>query len=372
MIKRLYVDNYKCLVNFEYRPAALQLLFGANGSGKSTVFEVFMALRQFVRWGERAATAFPTQSLTAWQTRSEQTFELDLQQNGETYAYKVVIEHNRALGSSRVILEELRFANNPLYVFDGQNAHLFKDDFSPGPEFPQDSSQSGVALVPERPEYQRLPWFRYALGRVWVLAIDPNRMDVASLGEKGAPDPGLTNFASWYRHLTQDSPEKMGPLFESLREVIDGFAGLRLGAVGETARVLTVSLKHREDQDPQVRPFELVLNQMSPGERCLIALFTILQCAVRAEMTICIDEPDNFIALREIQPWLEGLRERVEQENSQCLLISHHPELIDRLAVKHGVLFTRAEQGPVRTKPFEWSEADAVRPSEIVARGWEE
>jgi predicted ATPase len=372
MIKRIYADNFRCLVNFEYKPAPLQLLFGVNGTGKSTVFDVLTALRQFITWGDSVDKTFPVQSLTAWQTRPEQTFELELEGNGATYAYSLTVEHNRALNKRRVKLEELRFDGQPLYMFDGENAHLFRDDFSQGPVFPQDWSRSGVSSIPPRHDNERLTWFRNRMGQVYVLAIDPLRMDVGSLGEQTAPDPGLTNFASWYRHLTQDSPEKMGPLFQSLGEVIDGFTGLRLGVVGESARLLTVSLKHREDQGPELQPFNLVLNQMSPGERCLFALFTILHCGVRPDRTLCIDEPDNFIALRELQPWLAELRDRVEQEMCQCLLISHHPEFIDPLAVRHGALFTRTGQGPARIKPFEWSEADAVRPSEILARGWEE
>ena len=372
MIKRIYADNFKCLVNFEYQPATLQLLFGVNGSGKSTVFDVLSGLRQFITWGEATEKTFPAHTLTAWQNRPEQTFELELDGNGGTYTYRLVIEHFRLLSKNRVKLEELRFSGSPLYFFDGENAHLFADDFTPGPVFPHDSSRSGVASTPARNDNQRLTWFRNRMGQVYILAIDPLRMEVGTIGEQAAPDPGMTNFASWYRHLTQDSPEKMGPLFESLGEVIEGFGGLRLGAVGETARLLTVSLKHREDQGPGLQPFNLNFNQMSPGQRCLVALFTILHCAVRPDRTLCIDEPDNFVALREIQPWMEGLRDRVEQENSQCLLISHHPELIDRLAVKHGALFTRTGEGPVRIKPVDWSKTDALRPSEIVARGWEE
>lgn len=374
MIKRIYIDNFRCFVNFEYRPAPLQLLFGTNGTGKSTVFEVLAALRQFITWGDAAEKTFPAHTLTAWQSRPEQTFELELDGNDGTYTYKLVIEHNRALSKNRVKLEDLRFASNPLYQFDGENAHLFRDDFStgPGPVFPQDWSRSGVASIPPRPDNQRLTWFRQRIGLVYTLTIDPLRMDIASVGEQTAPDPGLTNFASWYRHLTQDSPERMGPLFESLREVIDGFAALRLGLASETARLLRVVFEHREDQDGGLQQFNLGLNQISTGHRCLIALFTILHCAIRADMTICIDEPDNFIALREMQPWLAELRERLEKVKSQCLLISHHPEFIDLLAVRHGVLFTRSGQSPVRIKPFEWPEADAVRPSEILARGWEE
>ncbi|HVP11993.1 MAG TPA: AAA family ATPase [Phycisphaerae bacterium] len=371
MLKRIYVDNFRCLVNFEYRPAPLQLLFGANGSGKSTVFEVLTALRQFITWGNSTGTVFPSHALTAWQTRSEQTFELEIEGNGGAYVYSLVIEHDRVVNQSHVKSEELRFERNPLYLFDGENAHLFGDDCSEGPVYPQDGTRSGVSSVPARQDYKRLTWFRARMGMMYVLAIDPLRMALASLGEQAAPDPGVTNFASWYRHLAQESPARMAPLFDSLREVIDGFSGLSLGAVGETARLLRVVFQHREDQGAASQEFQLNVDQVSPGQRSLIALFTILHCAVRTDLTLCIDEPDNFIALREMQPWLAQLRDRVEQEKSQCLLISHHPEFIDLLAVKHGALFTRAGQGPVRIKPFEWSEADAVRPSEIVARGWE-
>jgi predicted ATPase len=370
MIKRIYIDNFRCLVNFEYRPAPVQLLFGANGSGKSTVFEVLTALRQFITWGDSTKNAFPAQTLTLWQNRAEQTFELEVEGNGGTYTYNLTIEHNRVLNKNSVKLEELRFNGQPLYTFDGENAHLFRDDFSEGPVFPQDGSRSGMASIPPRGDTQRLTWFRDRMGQMYILAIDPLRMMPGSLGEQMAPDPGLADFASWYRHLTQDSPERMGPLFASLADVIEGFTGMGLEAAG-VARMLRVSFEHHGEEGRQ-QQFNLLLNQISTGQRCIIALFTLLHCAVRPGRTLCIDEPDNFVSLREIQPWLDELRDRVEQEKSQCLLISHHPELIDHLAVKHGVLFTRTGQGPVRIKPVDWSKTDALRPSEIVARGWEE
>ena len=36
MLTRLYIDNFRCFVNFEYRPAARELILGRNGSGKTT------------------------------------------------------------------------------------------------------------------------------------------------------------------------------------------------------------------------------------------------------------------------------------------------------------------------------------------------
>lgn len=372
MIKRLYVDNFKCLVNFEFRPAPLQLLFGENGTGKSTAINVLATLREFVTWGRPAAELFPIATLTAWQTRPEQTFELEVEGGDGTYLYKLVVEHDQLLKGNRVKKEDLYFAGNRLYGFDGQDAHLFRDDFTPGPVFPQDWSRSGVASIPERGDNQRLTWFRHRMGMVYVLAIDPLRMEGGSLGEQSAPHPALTNFASWYRHLTQESPETMGPLFSSLQDVMEGFTGLKLAAAGEGARILRAGFRNSGETDSSGTEFHLSLGQLSEGQRCLIALFTILHCAVRPDMTICIDEPDNFVALRELQPWVTELCDRVEKKAGQCLLVSHHPELIDVLAVRHGARFTRTGLGPVRIKPFEWSEADGIRPSELVARGWEE
>ncbi len=45
MIKRLYIDNYKCLVNFDLKLDELSLLLGPNGVGKSSVLDVVYALR---------------------------------------------------------------------------------------------------------------------------------------------------------------------------------------------------------------------------------------------------------------------------------------------------------------------------------------
>src|SRR5262249_12601127 len=86
---------------------------------------------------------------------------------------------------------------------------------------------------------------------------------------------------------------------------------------------------------------------------------------------ICMDEPDNFVALREIQPWLMGMCQAVEDHNLQVLFISHHPELINYLAPQDGILLDRPDGGPTRTLPFSLSPGSSLPPAEVVARGWE-
>ena len=42
MLKRIYINNFRCLVNFELKLDGLSLFLGANGSGKSTVFAALL------------------------------------------------------------------------------------------------------------------------------------------------------------------------------------------------------------------------------------------------------------------------------------------------------------------------------------------
>jgi hypothetical protein len=87
--------------------------------------------------------------------------------------------------------------------------------------------------------------------------------------------------------------------------------------------------------------------------------------------TLCLDEPENFVALPEIQPWLTALYDHCEAGNMQALLISHHPELINYLlASPIGIWFDRQANRPTRTKRIAVNNGDGLPASELVARGW--
>ncbi|NQT85878.1 ATP-binding protein [bacterium] len=367
MLNHIRIDNYKCFVNFEYQPQALQLMLGDNGSGKTTVFDVLETLRDFLTQGTESARAFPTSSLTAWDTRNEQSFELGVAGNGGQYDYRLVVEHDRDRNRNRIKTETLEFDQKPLYVFDGHDAHLYRDDFSEVASFPLDGSRSNIPNIPERHDTQLLTWFRDRVQRIYVFSPDPLRMSARSEGELERPDRSLHEIASWLRHLSQESIDTFAQLRDSLRDdVIEGLANMSLAKTSDTARALMFEFRFSSTE-----PFSLSLEGLSAGQRNLVALFTILYAAIGRDATVCIDEPDNYVALREIQPWLMLLRDRVEEENGQCLLISHHPELINYLASENGVLLYRDESGPARTKPFEWNGDEVVTPAELVARGWE-
>jgi predicted ATPase len=374
VIQRIFIDNYKCFTNFECRLDAMQLLLGDNGSGKTSVFDVLGTLRDMVTLGVPAIDAFPYETLTAWDTRSVQAFELGLEGNDGHYLYRLVIEHDRPKQRNRIQSEELRFDQALLYQFDGREAHLFRDDVSapPGPVFPFDWSRSAIATIPERSENQKLSWFRRRMERVLIFSPDPVRMTALSEKELPNPDRRLRDLASWMRHLWQQQADFGHTMLTSLKEVIDGLADLRFKRLSETISQLDFEFRFGDDRNPTpARPFHLAFDKLSDGQRMLVALYTILLAPVDKDTTVCLDEPDNFVSLRELQPWLAALRDRIEERGGQCLLISHHPEFINYLAAKHGLIFSRDESGPARAKAFEWTGEEAFLPAEIIARGWE-
>ena len=119
MIRRLYIDNYKCLVNFELPLQELTLLLGPNGVGKTSVLDVVFALRQLLR-GEAKVTdkdVFPTATLTRWQKRDKQVFELDVALAGDEMRYRVEVEHERPTSRARITLERLESKGKPLFEF---------------------------------------------------------------------------------------------------------------------------------------------------------------------------------------------------------------------------------------------------------------
>lgn len=102
-------------------------------------------------------------------------------------------------------------------------------------------------------------------------------------------------------------------------------------------------------------------------------LYALLMLELESGKTLLIDEPDNFLALAEIQPWLNLLQDRRKDKGGQVILVSHHPEVLNQVALAHGTWLWRDSGGPVRARPFrDIAEQfkDTLTCSEIIARGW--
>ena len=371
MLKRLYVDNYRCFVNFELKLEELTLLVGSNGSGKSSVLDVLFALRQLLSGVSKVTDAnlFPAQTLTRWQKLQRQIFEVTVGVGSESdLTYRMEVEHEKESHRARIMRESLMAGHKPLFVFQEGVVQLYRDDHSKGPTYHADWNESAMARVTPQRDNQNLAHFLDLMRGVSVCALDPKRFLTESRSEDAVLTPDASNLASWYRHQIQERPDQMHSVFEALREVIDGFASIRMEKVGTEARALMVAFAGHEGR------YELKLDELSDGQRALIALYALVHLA-GDRYPLFLDEPDNYLALAEIQPWLMALADAQGTKPRQTILCSHHPEILDYFGYEAGVMLNRESLGVVSVRPLKELIADqadsGLKLSEIVARGWE-
>jgi len=187
--------------------------------------------------------------------------------------------------------------------------------------------------------------------------------------EARTPDRHLANFANWYRHLRQETDDQ--DYIEDLSEAIEGFVTMRLEGAGEGRREIKVRMS-ASDNGKLGKPDEYTLSELSEGQRVLLGLYAVMHFALKPGATVCFDEPDNFIALSEVQPWLSKVLDRTDDDSgAQVLILSHHPELLNRMAFMEGLLLDRPAGRHTRVRPFDDPSQTGLSAAELVVRGWE-
>jgi ATPase subunit of ABC transporter with duplicated ATPase domains len=368
MLKRLYVDNYRCFVNFQLEFQELTLLVGANGSGKSSVLDLLSALRQLLSGTGKVSdpALFPTRSLTRWQDRPFQVVEITAGiENAGDLTYRLEIEHEKDSRRARIVLESLTADQKPLFEFRMGEVQLYRDDHIPGARYGADWSESAMARVVARPINHRLSAFLEIMRGMSLCALDPKRFQAESYSEEPLLQADGANFSSWYRHQIQERQDLAIDFVEILRKVLDGFHSVRLEKVSSETRAFHVDFESESGRYP------LRLDELSDGQRALIALYALIHLAGEKDI-LFLDEPDNYLALAEIQPWLMTLSDACGTRPRQAILCSHHPELMDYLGGEAGVLLKRERSGAITTQRLDVIRPDSgLKLSEIVARGWE-
>lgn len=372
MITRLYANNFRCLVAFEAAFDSFGVLCGPNGAGKSSVFDAIGLIRT-LGTGDGVLGGTGEQDVrrlefTCWtkDTKTESTtqeFELGLSVDGHAFQYVIHIEQKADFEKPRIVHETAVCNGQPLFVRDLDGVR-FQTSSGIQTGFPLDWRQAALAAIQPRGSIEKLALLQEEVAKLLVLRPNPRDVETESRAEAKHPNASLSNLNSWYRMLSQEQ-EWTDALRDSLREIWPDFRSFKLVNVGLNAKALQL----RFDAEGNTKSTLLFLEQLSDGERGLIGLYMV-RAAMQtgAARSVLLDEPDNFVGLPELQPWVLSMRELLDEEH-QLIVISHHPEILSNSGEANGrYLWRDNHTSPTRIGPLKVPEG--MTAGEAIARGW--
>jgi len=363
MLTRVYIDNFRSFINFEYTPERKQLLLGPNGSGKSSLLDAIRYVKRFIEGDENP---FTQSTRTRWQDKPLQVVEVEALLDGKKYEYRVEIRFAPETRQQSVSLERLKVSSALVFELANGEIRFFPDNSSGAKSIPYVTTKSALHLsyMSNSHVSRFVEWMKL----VHCLRIDayPGAMDDSADSEEIQPDFEFENVAGWYRHSVGAYPLENAKFVESMKATLDGFQTLRFFSDEDGVKKLRADFTA-----PTKKRVSYSLSELSDGQRCLLDLYMILHFLIARGHTVFIDEPDNFISLREIQPWLLAAEAAVEDHRGQLILISHHPEILNQWAQEYGLRFFREDNGHVRTEKFKTDPDGNLQPSELIARGQE-
>lgn len=370
MIKSIRVDNFRCMVNFEIEVHPFQLWLGANGTGKTSVLDILRVVKRIVS-GELIEDIFASDDSTVWDNRDITTIEISAIIDDETYDYRIEIEDKRPHIGCRIKKEMFTWKGNTFYLFDGQDSHLFRinnktKSIEEGACFSADWSRSLISTVGERNDNEPLLNFRKEVAKWLVIKPIPLTDTLQSISKKEERElcHNVSNFASWYRHIVQENPGITASASELLKKALPDFVELSLPQMGD-ARVLKATFRTKN------KSYSVDFDSLSDGQRQLIILYVILESLRSGSGSVLfIDEPDNFVSLREIGPWLAEAQDICEDKDKQIIIVSHHPKPINELTHGNEIWFSRPHGELVQVGPYPVIEG--YTPAETMERGAEQ
>lgn len=368
MIDYLYVNNYKALVNFKVRFDSINILIGKNGSGKTTILNILVLLRNFIAGISYTVQSFPRMSTTHWQESDIQTFEIGVSDDKGEFCYHLEIQHGKKEEHCLIRNENLTVDHQLIMEVKEGTVLLYNDDFELVNRIPSDMTRSGLDFVFEGASNKLLTRFK-SLMTVQLLFCSPDPKNMLGysndITDHIYPDYTFSNIVSVYAYLSQTAPEIIFKLWNQMKEINPAFVKTRADITPFGKTIVAEYLYG--DVNVSMNFWEL-----SDGERMLMALYMLLYGYVEKGNTVLIDEPDNFLALGEIRPWCMAMEE-ICAENGQCLMISHHPEVIDYFADDSAIWMSRLSSGEsvVTENPFYKKEEEQfMKYSELIVGGY--
>jgi predicted ATPase len=364
MLQRLYVHNYRCLENFEFKPGPhpSALLIGKNGSGKSTLVQVLKLFQAIGRGTNRVSQLVQPGDCTLGRTGVPMRFELEVVLAGQALRYTLALELPDRFRELRVLEEQLARDGQVIYTRQHAQVTVPRDTATataPQPEaqFNIDWHLVALPVIQDSASASTLGTLRQWLAGMVLLAPMPRLMTGEATRESLEPVEDGRNLADWLSGLLAHYPAAYATLSQHLQQVMPDLADFRFERAGKDAKTLLLRFKAAQAQH------ELEFDVLSDGEKCFFLCAVVLAAhQSHGPLFAFWDEPDNFLSLGEVSHFVLALRRGFHQGGGQILMTSHNVEAVRRFSHDNTWVLGRKSH----LEPTQIRLLDALQPPDVI------
>lgn len=342
MIQRLYINNFRCLENFELKiqriPSAL--LIGKNGAGKSTIASALEVLQKISRGINRMRDLEKLKLISPKDFARGKSdvpirFEIEVLLNDKLYKYILAFDLPDKFKELRVFEEQLLVAGDPIYSRKEAQVTLHISSQNREAQFLLDWHLVALPVIQEQSETDPLHIFKTWLARTIILAPIPSLMTGDSNGETLEPKRDGSNFGEWVSGLLSRYPAAYTQVDKYLREVMPDIQDFLNELIGKDSKSMIVRFEANNAN------LSVDFENLSDGEKCFFLCALVLAANKSYGPLFCFwDEPDNYLSLSEVGHFLTSLR-RSFKNSGQILVTSHNPEAIRKFSNENTFVLDR-------------------------------
>lgn len=350
-ITSLKIQGYRPFHEFTAPLSALEVLVGANGTGKSALFEFLKFLRDSTYQDIPPEIIAGSIGQEIFHIPGPERFWWSLEMDfGQTYPLRYQGQMDGPIGRTQISFERVLTVppqgNNPLVFLDmrGQKGIIRNEQgrhqehelqLRPNQLALSTATNPGMTTLYNLREYL-LRWRFYSSFRI---ANEKIRKPVAIEQEPLLHEDG-GNLSAVLFYLSSEHRQRFDELHVLLRAMIPGFQGISVKARGR-GEVIAFWQERGIDR-------ELSLADLSDGILRLLC-WTVLCVQPNPPALICIDEPDQGVHPRTL-PILAAMFQKAS-ERTQILLATHASYFLTQFGLEHIAIMRKEDGAAVFAKP---------------------